>query len=96
MSIQWSLVEAYVRLVLGLFGAYNGIGNNIVNRYNQGDTVSVNFRLRYKTWDSAEGEKRSRFEVVLTDTPTTIRLGKISSAKRAEAEAKYQEAKAVK
>ena len=76
--------------------AYNGIGNNIVNRYNQGDTVSVNFRLRYKTWDSAEGEKRSRFEVVLTDTPTTIRLGKISSAKRAEAEAKYQEAKAVK
>ena len=67
--------------------AYNGIGNNIVGRYNQGDTISVTFRLRYKTWETQDGARRSRMEVVVTDNPTTIRLGESSKAQRAEAEA---------
>ena len=67
--------------------AYNGIGNNILNRYNQGDTISVAFRLRYKTWETQDGARRSRMEVVVTDNPTTIRLGESSKAQRAEAEA---------
>ena len=66
--------------------AYNGIGNNIVGRYNQGDTISVTFRLRYKTWETQDGARRSRMEVVVTDNPTTIRLGESSRAQRAEAE----------
>ena len=66
--------------------AYNGIGNNILSRYNQGDTISVNFRLRYKTWETQDGARRSRMEVVVTDNPTTIRLGESSRAQRAEAE----------
>ena len=65
--------------------AYNGIGNNILNRYNQGDTISVAFRLRYKTWETQDGARRSRMEVVLTDNPTTVRLGEASKAQRAEA-----------
>ena len=72
--------------------AYNGIGNNILGRYNKGDLISVNFRLRNKKWtESQEGEPgnqwRSRMEIVLTDNPTTIRLGNVSKAQRAEAEA---------
>ena len=70
--------------------AYNGIGNNILGRYNQGDLISVNFRIRLKKWESQEGQPgdqwRSRMEIVLTDNPTTIRLGKASQAQRAEAE----------
>ena len=66
--------------------AYTGIGNNIVGRYNQGDTISVTFRLRYKTWETQDGARRSRMEVVVTDNPTTIRLGESSRAQRAEAE----------
>ena len=65
--------------------AYNGIGNNILGRYNQGDTISVTYRLRYRTWESQDGERRSRMEVVLTDNPTTVRLGEASKAQRAEA-----------
>ena len=68
--------------------AYNGIGNNILSRYNQGDTISVNFRLRYKTWETQDGARRSRMEIVLTDNPTTVRLGEASRAQRAEAEGK--------
>ena len=74
--------------------AYNGIGNNIVGRYNQGDTISVTFRLRYKTWETQDGARRSRMEVVLTDNPTTIRLGEASRAQRAEAEANKEVATA--
>ena len=74
--------------------AYNGIGNNIVGRYNQGDTISVTFRLRYKTWETQDGARRSRMEVVVTDNPTTIRLGESSRAQRAEAEANKEVATA--
>ena len=74
--------------------AYNGIGNNILGRYNQGDTISVTYRLRYRTWESEDGESRSRMEVVLTDNPTTIRLGNVSKAQRAEAEANKEVATA--
>ncbi len=66
--------------------AYNGIGNNILSRYNQGDTISVTYRLLYKTWETENGERRSRMEVVLTDSPITVRLGEVSRAQRAEAE----------
>ncbi len=66
--------------------AYNGIGNNILSRYNQGDLISVNFRLRNKKWEESGDQWRSRMEIILTDNPTTIRLGKASQAQRAEAE----------
>lgn len=63
--------------------AYNGVGENILKRYNQGDTIALTYRLRYKTWNTTEGELRARYEVSVTGTQT-IRLGKISSAKRQE------------
>ena len=53
----------------------------------QGDLISVNFMLRNKKWESQEGEPRSRVEIILTGNPTTIRLGNVSKAQRAEAEA---------
>lgn len=73
--------------------AYNGVGENIVKRYNQGDTIALTYRLRYKTWNSAEGEPRSRYEVNVTSTET-IRLGKISSAQRKQRQEEYQKKQA--
>jgi len=73
--------------------AYNGVGENILKRYNQGDTIALTHRLRYKTWNTAEGEPRGRYEVNVTSTQT-IRLGKISSAKRQEEMEKKQQAPA--
>lgn len=69
--------------------AYNGVGQNILTRYNQGDTIALTHRLRYKTWTSQDGEPRGRYEVVVTSTET-IRLGKISSARRQEKQAEYE------
>ena len=62
--------------------AYNGIGQNIVDRYNKGDTVAFTYRLRYNTWQTPEGEPRGRMEIVVTSS-TTVRLGQISTAQRA-------------
>lgn len=73
--------------------AYNGIGNNILKRYNQGDTIALSFRLRYKTWNTAEGEPRARYEVNVTGTEI-IRLGKISSAQREQRQDEYQKKEA--
>jgi len=63
--------------------AYNGVGENIVQRYNKGDTVAFAYRLRYNTWQTPEGEPRGRMEIVLVAS-TTVRLGQISTAQRAE------------
>ena len=62
--------------------AYNGVGQNIVQRYNKGDTVALQTRLRYVTWMTPEGEPRGRMEVVVTSC-LTVRLGQISTAQRA-------------
>ena len=63
--------------------AYNGVGENIVSRYNKGDTVAFEYRLRYNTWQTPEGEPRGRMEIIVTSS-TTVRLGQISTAQRAE------------
>lgn len=69
--------------------AYNGVGTNISQRYNKGDTVAFEFRLRYNTWQTPEGEPRGRMEVIATSF-TTVRLGQISTAQRAEQAAGVQ------
>jgi single-stranded DNA-binding protein len=65
--------------------AYNQVATRILDRYNKGDLVSISFRLRYNTWQTAEGEPRGRMEVI-ANTCDTLRLGQISQAKRQEAE----------
>jgi len=61
--------------------AYNGVGQNIAQRYNKGDTVALQTRLRYVTWMTPEGEPRGRMEVIVTSI-LTVRLGQISTAQR--------------
>lgn len=63
--------------------AYNGVGQNIIQRYNKGDTLAFTYRLRYNTWLTPEGEPRGRMEIIVTSS-TIVRLGQISTAKRAE------------
>jgi single-stranded DNA-binding protein len=70
--------------------AYNGLGSAFSERYNKGDTIAVEYRLRYNTWQTPEGEPRGRMEVIATSY-TTIRLGQISTAARAAKAAGVQE-----
>jgi single-stranded DNA-binding protein len=65
---------------------YNGAGDKIAARYNKGDTIALEYRLRYNTWMSPEGEPRGRMEVIAVST-STVRLGQISTAQRIEAAA---------
>lgn len=63
--------------------AYNGDGERIHERFNKGDLVAIQYRLRYVTWQDQEGNPRGRHEVVVTRCDM-LRLGKISTAQRAE------------
>jgi len=70
--------------------AYNSVGQRITERYSKGDTVVLTHRLRYNTWMTPEGEPRGRMEVIATSS-TTVRLGQISTAKRAAEAAQPEE-----
>jgi len=63
--------------------AYNGTGEGIQQRYNKGDLVAIQYRLRYVTWQDQENNYRGRHEIVVTRCDM-LRLGKISTAQRAE------------
>ena len=73
------------------FQAFNGIGDSIVEKYNQGDLVSLFYEPRNEVWETAEGEKRSALRLQVTQIPTTIRRGK-KSLEKAEL-AKVQQTK---
>ena len=63
------------------FQAFNGIGDSIVEKYSQGDLVSLFYEPRNEVWETAEGEKRSALRLQVTQIPTTIRRGKKSLEK---------------
>ncbi len=63
------------------FIALNGLGDSIVEKYNQGDLVSLFYEPRNEVWETAEGEKRSALRLQVTQIPTTIRRGKKSLEK---------------
>ena len=63
------------------FQAFNGLGDDIVKRYSQGDLVSLFYEPRNEVWETAEGEKRSALRLQVTQIPTTIRRGEKSKAK---------------
>ena len=69
------------------FQAFNGIGDSIVEKYNQGDLVSLFYEPRNEVWDTPEGEKRSALRLQVTQIPTTIRRGKKSLEKLEQSKA---------
>ena len=69
------------------FQAFNGIGDSIVEKYNQGDLVSLFYEPRNEVWETAEGEKRSALRLQVTQIPTTIRRGKKSLEKLEQSKA---------
>ena len=67
------------------FQAFNGIGDSIVEKYNQGDLVSLFYEPRNEVWETPEGEKRSALRLQVAQIPTTIRRGKKSLDKLEQA-----------
>jgi single stranded DNA-binding protein len=75
--------------------AYNGMGERVTQQFNKGDLVALQYRLRYTTWQDQEGNPRGRHEVVV-DFIDMLRLGKISTAQRAEQAAGMSDKSAAK
>ena len=55
--------------------------DSIVEKYNQGDLVSLFYEPRNEVWETPEGEKRSALRLQVAQIPTTIRRGKKSLEK---------------
>ena len=63
--------------------AFNGIGDSIAQKYNQGDLVSLFYEPRLETWNTPDGEIRSTLRLQITQVPITIRYGKKGLEQRA-------------
>ena len=69
------------------FQAFNGLGDDIVKRYSQGDLVSLFYEPRLETWNTPDGEIRSALRLQITQVPITIRYGKKGLEQRANQQA---------
>tara|TARA_B100000927_G_scaffold210185_1_gene170932 strand:- start:1031 stop:1411 length:381 start_codon:yes stop_codon:yes gene_type:complete len=67
--------------------AFNGIGDSIAQKYNQGDLVSLFYEPRLETWNTPDGEIRSALRLQITQVPITIRYGKKGLEQRANQQA---------
>ena len=73
--------------------AFNGIGDSIAQKYNQGDLVSLFYEPRLETWNTPDGEIRSTLRLQITQVPITIRYGKKGLEQRANQPAQSASAK---
>ena len=73
--------------------AFNGIGDSIAQKYNQGDLVSLFYEPRLETWNTPDGEIRSALRLQITQVPITIRYGKKGLEQRANQPAQSAPAK---
>ena len=75
------------------FQAFNGIGDSVLQKYNQGDLVSIFYEPRLETWNTPDGEIRSTLRLQITQVPITIRYGKKGLEQRANQPAQSAPAK---
>lgn len=58
--------------------AWNGLADNIASSFNKGDRIIVTGRLEQRSWDTKEGEKRYKVEVVVADAGASVRWNTVS------------------
>lgn len=47
--------------------AYNNFGLLLAKKLRKGDTITVGGKLRYSSWETEEGNKRSKIEIIIND-----------------------------
>lgn len=70
--------------------AWKGTGETIAKYNQKGTRLAVNGRLTQRTWDDKEGNKRTSFDVVVTDFTLLGNKGEATHEPRESAPAKQQ------
>lgn len=58
--------------------AFNGLAENVATSLHKGDRVIADGRLRQSTWETADGDKRSRVEILADDIAPSLRWAEAS------------------
>lgn len=61
--------------------AWAELGENLANSLSKGDRVVVNGRLQQRSWETEDGERRSKVEVVADDVGASLRWATASITK---------------
>ena len=59
--------------------AWSTLGENCAKYLKKGDRVTVNGRVHQQSWDSADGKKRSKVEIVAYDVALSLRFANESN-----------------
>jgi single-strand DNA-binding protein len=61
--------------------AWAGLAENVAQSLKRGDRVLVEGRLDQHSWETAEGERRSRVEIVAEEVGASVRFATVEIAK---------------
>jgi len=56
---------------------WDTLGENVSSSLGRGDRVVVTGRLSYRTWESKEGEKRSKVEIIADEVSPSLRWASV-------------------
>ncbi len=61
--------------------AWSQLGQNVADSISRGTRVTVTGRLDQRAWENAEGEKRSKVEIVADDVAASVRWATVEVVK---------------
>ena len=61
--------------------AWGDLGRHVAESLRQGDRVTVTGRLEQRSWETAEGERRSKLELNATDVAASLRFATLAVLK---------------
>ena len=61
--------------------AWGDLGRHVAESLRQGDRVTVTGRLEQRSWETAEGERRSKLELNATDVAASLRFATLAVCK---------------
>ena len=78
---QWQESTTYVDVA-----AWGDLGHNTAESLSKGDRVTVTGRIEQRTWETPEGEKRSKLEITAQDVSASVRFATVAITKAERAQ----------
>ena len=75
-SQEWQESTSYFDIVV-----WGDLGENVAQSLNQGDRATITGRIEQHSWETPEGDKRSKLEVTATDVSASLRFATVTIAK---------------
>jgi single-strand DNA-binding protein len=73
---EWQETTTYLDVV-----AWGTLGEHVARSLHKGDRVTVTGRLDQRSWESGEGERRSKLELAASDVAASLRWATVAVTK---------------